>query len=201
MLNVPKMLKFLRGTSKFPCAVCWSGTEGRERKKERKKDAGGHTPEQDHDARAEGLEVDVSVVLRPRDEPEVPKDLHPDDGVDEEEHGDQQDDVRERLEGLDEGPEEDPDGLALPEQLDEAGGPEEAEEADVDDGLDELAEEGVHDAPDHRHEVEDVPRVLEIALHRGGERKKKRGANFGVFFSFFLFFFLFFIPLVRRISV
>ena len=35
-------------------------------------------------------------------------DLHADDGVDEEEHGDEQDDVGERLEGLDEGPEKDP---------------------------------------------------------------------------------------------
>ena len=32
-------------------------------------------------------------------------DLHANDGVDEEEHGDEQDDVGERLEGLDEGPE------------------------------------------------------------------------------------------------
>ena len=31
--------------------------------------------------------------------------LHANDGVDEEEHGDEQDDVGERLEGLDEGPE------------------------------------------------------------------------------------------------
>ena len=34
--------------------------------------------------------------------------LHANDGVDEEEHGDEQDDVGERLEGLDEGPEKDP---------------------------------------------------------------------------------------------
>ena len=32
-------------------------------------------------------------------------DLHADDGVDEEEHGDEQDDIGERLEGLHEGPE------------------------------------------------------------------------------------------------
>lgn len=36
------------------------------------------------------------------------------------------------LEGLDEGPEQDADGVALAEQLDEPGGPEEAEEAEVD---------------------------------------------------------------------
>ena len=35
-------------------------------------------------------------------------DLHADDGVDEEEHADEEDDVGERLEGLDEGPEKDP---------------------------------------------------------------------------------------------
>ena len=31
--------------------------------------------------------------------------LHANDGIDEEEHGDEQDDIGERLEGLDEGPE------------------------------------------------------------------------------------------------
>lgn len=36
------------------------------------------------------------------------------------------------LEGLDEGPEQDSDGVALAEQLDEPGGTEEAEEAEVD---------------------------------------------------------------------
>ena len=95
-------------------------------------------PEQDHDARAEGLEVDVPVVLGARDELEVAEDLHADDGVDKEEHGNEEDDVGKGLEGLDKSPEQDADGLALAEQFDETGGAEEAEEADVDEVLGEL---------------------------------------------------------------
>jgi hypothetical protein len=44
--------------------------------------------------------------------------LHPDDSVDEEEHGDEQDDVGQSLEGLDKRPQENPDGVALTEKLD-----------------------------------------------------------------------------------
>lgn len=40
--------------------------------------------------------------------------------------------ARPHLEGLDEGPEQDADGVALAEQLDESGSTEEAEEAQVD---------------------------------------------------------------------
>ena len=39
--------------------------------------------------------------------------LHPDDGVDEEEHGDEEDDVGQGLERLDERPQEDPDDERL----------------------------------------------------------------------------------------
>ena len=62
------------------------------------------------------------------------------------------------LNGLHEREEERPDADAAPQQLDEPGGAEEAEEADVDDLR------GVHDAPHHRDEVERVPRVLEVRL-------------------------------------
>lgn len=46
----------------------------------------------------------MSVVFSVRMECYVPKDLHADDGVDEEQHGDEQDDVGQGLEGLDESP-------------------------------------------------------------------------------------------------
>ena len=62
------------------------------------------------------------------------------------------------LNGLHKREEERPDADAAPQQLDEPGGAEEAEEADVDDLR------GVHDAPHHRDEVERVPRVLEVRL-------------------------------------
>ena len=67
------------------------------------------------------------------------------------------------LNGLHEGEEERPDADAAPQQLDEPGGAEEAEEADVDDLR------GVHDAPHHRDEVERVPRVLEVRLREDRE--------------------------------
>ena len=68
------------------------------------------------------------------------------------------------LNGLDKREEERPDADAAAQQLDEPGGAEEAEEADVDDLR------GVHDAPHHRDEVERVPRVLEVRL-----RVKEKG--------------------------
>ena len=62
-------------------------------------------------------------------------DLHSDDGVDEEEHADQEDDVGQRLERLHERPQQDPDRLALTKQLYETGGAKQSEEADVDEIL------------------------------------------------------------------
>ena len=62
-------------------------------------------------------------------------DLHSDDGVDEEEHTDQEDDVGQRLERLHERPQQDPDRLALTKQLYETGGAKQSEEADVDEIL------------------------------------------------------------------
>ena len=54
-------------------------------------------PEEHQDAGSEGMEVDVSVVLCVRIESNVAKDLHPDDGVNEEQHGNEQDDIRQSL--------------------------------------------------------------------------------------------------------
>ena len=65
------------------------------------------------------------------------------------------------LNGLDECEEEDPDGDAPPEQLDESGRAEEPEEADVD----HLGR--VDDRAHHRDEVEGVPRVWEVSLEKG----------------------------------
>ncbi len=96
------------------------------------------------------------------------------------------------LEGLHESPEQDPDGVALSQQLDEPGGPEETQKADVDEvfllgrikkkktvlnrggrnavtlrkltSYGKLDHESVHDAPDDGDEVERVPAVHEVAL-------------------------------------
>lgn len=50
------------------------------------------------------MKVDVSIVVCVRVEHNIPKHLHPDDGVDEEQHPNQEDYIRQRLEGLYEGP-------------------------------------------------------------------------------------------------
>ena len=57
--------------------------------------------------------------------------LHAYDGVYEEEHGQEETDVGQRLERLHEGPEKDADRVALPQQFDEARRAEEAQEPDV----------------------------------------------------------------------
>ena len=58
--------------------------------------------------------------------------LHSDDAVDEEDECDEDADPWERLEGLDEGPEEGPDALPLREQLDQPHDAEETEEGNRD---------------------------------------------------------------------
>lgn len=58
-------------------------------------------------------------------------DLHANDGVDEEEHGDEEANIWERFEGLDEGPKENPDCVALSQQFDQASCSEQLQEAHV----------------------------------------------------------------------
>ena len=56
--------------------------------------------------------------------------LHADDAVDEEDESDEDGDPGQRLEGLDEGPQQRPDALALAQELDEPHHAEEAEKVD-----------------------------------------------------------------------
>lgn len=56
--------------------------------------------------------------------------LHADDGVDEEDHGDEQADVGQGLEGLDEGPEERPNAFSFTEQLNQPQHSEQTKEGD-----------------------------------------------------------------------
>lgn len=57
--------------------------------------------------------------------------LHPDNRIDEEEHGNQQANIRQRLEWLHERPKQNTNGVALAQQLDESGGAEQPQEANV----------------------------------------------------------------------
>ena len=75
--------------------------------------------------------MSLPVVLCVWVEVDVAKDLHPDDGVDEEQHGDQENDVRKSFETLHECPEENPDGVSLAEQLDQSSSPEQPQEANI----------------------------------------------------------------------
>ena len=78
------------------------------------------------------MEVDMSVVFCVRIESYVSEDLHSDDGVDEKQHGDQQNDVRQSLKGLDEGPQKNANGVALPQQFDQASGTKQPQESNID---------------------------------------------------------------------
>ena len=77
------------------------------------------------------MEVDMSVVFGVRIESDVSEDLHSNDGVDEEEHCQEEADVGQRFERLHEGPQQDADRVALPQQFNEAGRAEKAKKADV----------------------------------------------------------------------
>ena len=84
-------------------------------------EGGDDSPKEKTKSGQESFEVVVSVILCVRVKMEATKhlcdrnhgdqfevDLHANDGVDEEEHGDEEDDVGERLEGLHKGPEQNP---------------------------------------------------------------------------------------------
>ena len=70
----------------------------------------------------------------------LPKYLHSDDPVDEEDEDDEDGDPGKGLEGLDEGPEEGADALALGQQLDEPHHAEQPEEVDGDHAVSGLQE-------------------------------------------------------------
>lgn len=57
-------------------------------------------PKEKNNRVEEGLEIVVAIDFRGRVQPNISEDLHPDDGVDEEEHSDQEADIRESLEIL-----------------------------------------------------------------------------------------------------
>lgn len=145
---------------------------------------------QQHERLRKDLEVIVPVDGALRVELDVAEHLHTYDGVDEEEHGDEQTYVGQRLERLYERPEQDADRVALTEQLDETSGAKQTQEAQVDRRLFVYAlmrvvgvrirtrrlrfdvalhlahfgDDDVEDTADHRDEVEYVPRVAEVVL-------------------------------------
>ena len=87
------------------------------------------------------LEVIVSMDGRVFLHGNLPKYLHSDDPVDEEDEDDEDGDPGKGLEGLDEGPEEGADALALGQQLDQPHHTEEAKEGNRDHVVPRLGEE------------------------------------------------------------
>ena len=63
-----------------------------------------------------------------------PSHLHSNDSRNEEEHPHEQTDVGQRFDGLNEGPQQDADGVALTQKFDQTGRPEEAEESKIEKG-------------------------------------------------------------------
>jgi hypothetical protein len=88
-------------------------------------------PEEHQEALEDVPEVVVALDGCERVHHKIAKQLHPDDCVDEKEHPHQHADVGQRLEGLYEGVEQDPDTDAPSQQLDQPGGTEKLQEPDL----------------------------------------------------------------------
>ena len=73
----------------------------------------------------------VCSILNPPPSTVCVAHLHADDGVDEEQHGDEQADVRQSFEGLNEGPQKDPDGVTLTQEFDQTSRSKQLQEAHV----------------------------------------------------------------------
>ena len=76
------------------------------------------------------MEVVVSRDVRAR-KGNLAKDVHANDGVDEEEHQYQQRNIWQRLQGLQEGPQERANAFTTRQQFDQTHGAEQAEEVDA----------------------------------------------------------------------
>ena len=79
----------------------------------------GGASEQHHESLEDGPEVVVAFNGSVGVQVDVAEELHPDDGVDEEQHDHQHHDVRQGLDGLNEGKEQDPDAHAPSEEFDQ----------------------------------------------------------------------------------
>ena len=77
----------------------------------------------------------MPIVLGVGIESYVAKDLHSNDGVDEKEHGDQQNNIGQCLEGLDERPQKNSDGIALPQEFYQSSSSKQPQEAHIDEIL------------------------------------------------------------------
>ena len=63
----------------------------------------------------------MSIVLIIRIESNVSEDLHSDDGINEEQHGDEQNDIRQSFEWLNKSPKQNTNGVTLAKQLHQTG--------------------------------------------------------------------------------
>ncbi len=128
-----------------------------------------YLPKEHHESLHYIPEIVVPFNSRVWIQSNVPKELHADNGIDEEEHDHQHHDVGQSLDGLDEGEEQDANADAASEQLDQSGRAKQPKEAHVD----HLG--GVDDAANHGDEVERVPGVFEIRLHEESKWIKSIG--------------------------
>jgi hypothetical protein len=92
--------------------------------------------------------------------------LHPNNGVDEEEHSNEQTDIRQRFEGLDKGPEKYTDCVSLPEEFNQPSGTKQSQETQTGKLFAEFRDQSVNDAADDCDEIKHIPCVSKVVLHK-----------------------------------
>ena len=130
--------------------------------------------EEQQETEQEIAEVVVPVDGRTGVEGEVAENLHPHYAVDEEKNENQETDVRQRLEGLNECPEQGFDAFPASEEFDQASGAEQPEKPNGNHSSPKLGHENVSDRPDDRYEIESIPRVLEVVSEAEGKQLQSR---------------------------
>ena len=81
------------------------------------------------------MEVDMTVVFSVRIESDISKYLHPNDGINEKQHGNKQNDIGQCFEGLYKSPQQDSNSVSLSQQLDQTSSSEQSEKTHIDEVL------------------------------------------------------------------
>ena len=77
----------------------------------------------------------MAIIFCVRIESNVSKDLHTNDGIDEEQHGNQQNDIRQGFEGLYKSPQQYSNGVTLSQKFDQSSSSKEPQKTDIDEIL------------------------------------------------------------------
>lgn len=118
----------------------------------------GRASKQHHESLKDGPKVVVALDGSVGIQVDVAEQLHAHDGVDEEQHHHQHHDIRQGLDGLHKGEEQDTDADAPAQQLDKSSGAEKPQEPNVN----QLG--GIDDTASHGDEIKSIPRIFKVGL-------------------------------------